>query len=162
MRVAHLAPPCAAFSFRHPGHAPGNSKQAVRLEFDTGAVGALPALLHGFAGYFSAQLWDGGGAADLPAVNLSTLPASHTPGMLSWFPLFLPLADPLLVEPGQRIVLQLWRCVEEEGGLADGGGGGRGARRRGAAGRVWYEWALVEPSVSAIHNVGGRAVAMLL
>lgn len=159
-RAALLAPPAAAFSFSHPGHAVGSSRRAVRLEFRPEAVGALPAVLHGFAGYFSAVLWDGAGA-EAP-VRLSTLPANHTPpDMLSWFPLFLPLAEPLSLAPGDAITLLLWRCVEENETLP-AGGGLQEARRRGAPGRVWFEWALLEPRLSAIHNVGGRSAVMLL
>jgi protein arginine N-methyltransferase 5 len=163
LRAAPLAPPAAAFTFRHPGHPVGSSRRAARLEFDPAAVGALPALLHGFSGYFSAVLWEGGGGGDgAPAVRLCTLPASHAPAdMLSWFPLFLPLAEPVLVERGERIALQLWRCVEEGEPLAEEGGGPQ-PRRRGAPGRVWFEWALLEPRMSAIHNVGGRTAVMLL
>jgi protein arginine N-methyltransferase 5 len=161
LRAAPLAPPMPAFSFRHPGHAVGSGRRGVRLEFDPAAVGALPALLHGFSGYFSAVLWGGDGAA-AAAVRLCTLPASHEPpDMLSWFPLFLPLSEPVLVERGQRVVLQLWRCVEELEPLA-AGGGGPAPRQRGAPGRVWFEWALLEPKLSAVHNVSGRAAVMLL
>ena len=173
LRAAPLAPPAPAFTFRHPGHEVGSGRRSARLEFDAGAVGALPALLHGFSGYFSAVLWDGGegagggcggggGGGGGGAIRLCTLPASHAPAdMLSWFPLFLPLAEPVLVERGQRLVLQLWRCVEEGAPLAAAGDGLQ-PRRRGAPGRVWFEWALLEPRVSAIHNVGGRAAVMLL
>ncbi len=57
--------------------------------------------LHGFAGYFEATLY-----AD---VRLSILPATHTPGMFSWFPLFLPLKAPLRVRQGECITANMWR-----------------------------------------------------
>ena len=39
--------------------------------------------IHGFAGYFTAELYQD--------VFYSTEPAKHTPGMQSWFPLYFPI-----------------------------------------------------------------------
>ena len=63
----------------------------------------LPSTLHGFAGYFEAELYKG--------VRISTVPATHTPGMHSWFPIFFPLVQPLRVEKGAPLVLSMWRVA---------------------------------------------------
>lgn len=47
-------------------------------------AGNLATCLHGFLGYFSAVLYD-------QVAPMSILPESHTPGMFSWYPAFLPL-----------------------------------------------------------------------
>ncbi|KAJ1549945.1 Protein arginine N-methyltransferase 5, partial [Cladochytrium tenue] len=44
---------------------------------------ALDSLMHGIAGYFDAVLYKD--------VTLSIHPATHSPGMFSWFPIFFPL-----------------------------------------------------------------------
>ena len=146
-RALPLAPPCAVFTFRHS--APGVEKERERereeeephslarsasLHFSTASQGAaLPALLHGFAGHFTAVLF--------PGIELSTLPGSATEGMHSWFPLFLPLRTPVAVGAGEGIALGVWRCVE--GGT-------------GAGGRVWYEWALRQPAGQGLQNAQGK------
>jgi protein arginine N-methyltransferase 5 len=160
-RALALAAPRPVFTFRHhredaaaeaaaasaPTAPPesaasgGFSALPARLTFSTATQGAtLPALLHGFGGYFSAELF--------PGVTLSTLPSSHTPDMHSWFPLFIPLRAPCVVEPGGGIELAVWRCREA--------GGGRGG------GRVWYEWALCAPVLQGIQNAGGKSWDMRL
>jgi len=85
--------------------------------------------VHGLAGYFTARLYRD--------VTLSTNPDEHTPGMYSWFPIFFPLRDPVQVPAGGTIRAQMWR--------------------RGDAHKIWYEWAVVSPQVTCIHNVGGRS-----
>lgn len=59
--------------------------------------------MHGFAGYFESTLYRD--------VSLSILPSTHTPGMFSWFPLFIPLKTPLRVHRGQTISANFWRQV---------------------------------------------------
>ncbi|KAJ2785180.1 hypothetical protein GGI15_002009 [Coemansia interrupta] len=89
----------------------------------------VAAVVHGFAGYFDAVLY-----AD---VRLSIRPEDHTADMHSWFPMFFPLAAPLNVEEGERVVVDVWR--------------------RCGAGRVWYEWVAQTPTAaSVVHNVNGR------
>ena len=88
-------------------------------------------LLHGFAGYFHSPLY--GSAA------ISIVPTMHTTGMFSWFPLFIPLQQPVLLEAGAQLVLHIWRCVD--------------------ARRVWYEWSVSIDGrpASQIHNSRGRS-----
>jgi type II protein arginine methyltransferase len=59
--------------------------------------------VHGFAGYFDAHLYGN--------VHLSTVPATHTPDMHSWFPIFFPLCEPVTVEAGGSINISMWRVV---------------------------------------------------
>ena len=141
-----LGKPQAVFTFRHPNpaltgsvsheddDAGGSSssgsgacnRRYVSVRWSVPAGGG--ALVHGFAGYFEADL--GGGVA------LSINPDTHTPGMFSWFPLYFPLREPVAVVPNDTIEVHMWRCVD--------------------GGRVWYEWALASPVLTVIHNSGGR------
>ncbi len=117
-----------------------NSSSVEGQQHSSSSSSSLPAALHGFAGYFTATL--------APGVELSTVPHSHTPAMHSWFPLFLPLPSPVVVEcegGGGVITLHLWRCAER--------GGGRG--------RVWYQWALQHPCAGPMQNSGGKSWSML-
>lgn len=85
--------------------------------------------LTGFAGYFDCDLF-----AD---ETLSIVPQTHSEGMFSWFPIYFPLHQPIDVAAGQTIALDIWRCVDEH--------------------RVWYEWCVVSPVRTAIHNIQGRS-----
>ena len=59
---------------------------ALRFERGPDTPGAL---LHGFAGYFDAELYKD--------VHLSIYPPTHTPNMFSWFPIYFPLRTPVHV-----------------------------------------------------------------
>jgi protein arginine N-methyltransferase 5 len=173
-RALALAPPLPVFTFQHTAVAAAGGDDASRecmqggtaeqqqqqqqqphlsahLDFSTDSQGdALPALLHGFAGYFTAELFGG--------IALSTVPSTHTPGMHSWFPLFLPLRAPVVVEAGAAIALSMWRCSEgagSEGSTSSSSG-------RGGGGRVWYEWALRLPVAQGLQNGGGASWDMRL
>ncbi|KAJ2866732.1 hypothetical protein GGI22_001213 [Coemansia erecta] len=91
-----------------------------------------PSLLHGLAGYFDTELYGG--------VELSICPATHTPAMHSWFPIFFPLMRPLTVHTGDSLAVHMWRRV--------------------SGSKVWYEWALrVEGccrTVSPVHNLNAH------
>ena len=76
-------------------------------------------------------------------VSLCTLPDErHTPNMGSWFPLYIPLAQPLHVPAGADMTAHLWRRI----------GGGR----------VWYEWTVGITGVddAPLHNLGGRSSSL--
>ena len=60
-------------------------------------------VLHGFAGYFECQLYK--------KIIISILPATHSPGMFSWFPIFFPLKDPVQVKKTDKLKLHFWRNV---------------------------------------------------
>lgn len=55
------------------------------------------AVLHGFAGYFEVTLYKD--------VMLSIRPATHSPGMFSWFPVFFPLITPINVKEVEPVLI---------------------------------------------------------
>ncbi|KAK0545917.1 hypothetical protein OC845_004860 [Tilletia horrida] len=71
-------------------------------------------ICHGFAGYFEAVLYGD--------VMLSTYPdgGRGSPDMLSWFPIFFPLKDPLYLPAGSELEVNMWRLTTMR--------------------KVWYEW----------------------
>uniref|UniRef100_A0A673AER9 Protein arginine N-methyltransferase 5 n=1 Tax=Sphaeramia orbicularis TaxID=375764 RepID=A0A673AER9_9TELE len=86
-------------------------------------------VLHGFAGYFETTLYKD--------VTLSIKPDTHSPGMFSWFPILFPLKQPISISRDDKVTVRFWRCNNGK--------------------KVWYEWAVTEPSCSAIHNPAGRS-----
>uniref|UniRef100_A0A8C7YCI7 Protein arginine N-methyltransferase 5 n=1 Tax=Oryzias sinensis TaxID=183150 RepID=A0A8C7YCI7_9TELE len=86
-------------------------------------------VLHGFAGYFETTLYKD--------VTLSIKPETHSPGMFSWFPILFPLKQPISIARDDEIAVRFWRCNNGK--------------------KVWYEWAVTEPTCSAIHNPAGRS-----
>jgi len=86
------------------------------------------ATLHGFGGYFHATLYG--------KYYISILPVDHTEGMFSWFPFYFPIRDPMQLKAGEELTACFWRRVDTK--------------------KVWYEWALVAPKPSIIHNAMGR------
>ncbi|KAK0562704.1 hypothetical protein OC844_002559 [Tilletia horrida] len=71
-------------------------------------------MCHGFAGYFEAVLYGD--------VMLSTYPEGGrgSTDMLSWFPIFFPLREPLYLPAGSELEVNMWRLTTTR--------------------RVWYEW----------------------
>ena len=57
--------------------------------------------LHGLSGYFETTLYGD--------ETLSINPQTFTKDMFSWFPLFIPLANPVRVKDGDTITFALWR-----------------------------------------------------
>ena len=83
--------------FRGSGRKSRNFRHA-KLTFTSSVHGVL----HGFAGYFDCVLYKD--------IVMSILPDHrHSAGMFSWFPIFFPLLQPLLVSAGQEIAIGLWR-----------------------------------------------------
>ncbi|SCZ98227.1 BZ3500_MvSof-1268-A1-R1_Chr3-2g06233 [Microbotryum saponariae] len=70
---------------------------------------------HGFAGYFEATLYKN--------VGLSIHPERAAGDMLSWFPIFFPLMDPIYLPASSSIDVQMWRMTDS-------------SKRK-----VWFEWA---------------------
>jgi type II protein arginine methyltransferase len=90
--------------------------------------------VHGFAGYFDCALYK--------EIGFSTVPNSHSPGMFSWFPMFLPLTKPVRVDAGDNIQVDLWRCVDAE--------------------KMWYEWSLQLPFIQGVQNSFGCSFSVKL
>uniref|UniRef100_A0A0G4FEE7 Protein arginine N-methyltransferase n=1 Tax=Chromera velia CCMP2878 TaxID=1169474 RepID=A0A0G4FEE7_9ALVE len=99
-----------------------NSRNCLykKIEFDM----TTATHLHGMAGYFSAVLYG--------ETELSILPGSKTPGLISWFPLFFPFRTPLALDQGKTIEFHIWRKDDER--------------------KVWYEWCLSGDDATPIHN----------
>eukprot|EP00741_Cyanophora_paradoxa_P021378 tig00021350_g20637.t1 len=123
-----LAEAQPVFVFHHPNRCepqpPDNSRYAC-LSFTT----ADAATMHGFVGYFHAKLYGD--------VYISIEPRTFSEGMFSWFPLFIPLRNPVYVPKGARITAHFWRNNSRQ--------------------KVWYEWAVTEPVHSPVHNPNGRS-----
>ena len=86
------------------------------------------AVLHGFSGTFNLDLYKN--------IKLSIVPFEHTPDMYSWYPLFFPLMNPIQVKKGDVVELRMWRCCSPQ--------------------TVWYEWIVISPEISRLHNAGGK------
>ena len=95
-----LAPPQPLFTFDHPNlSAVIDNNRYKELSFDL----VSDSVLHGFAGYFECQLYKD--------IIISILPATHSPGMFSWFPIFFPLKEPVQVKKTDTLKLHFWRNV---------------------------------------------------
>lgn len=152
-----LADPQPVFTFVHPNYADRiDNRRFATLRFKCDGS----ALVHGFAGYFDCTLYRD--------VHISINPPTHSEGMMSWFPIYFPitvrgggrgaaacarlpttaattlnaaacvlLQEPVYCRDGETIEARMWRCVGPS--------------------KVWYEWAVTSPTVSAIHNPTGRS-----
>jgi protein arginine N-methyltransferase 5 len=98
------------------------------LQFDT----EIDTVCHGFAGYFETTLYGD--------IKLSTVPSTHTAGMFSWFPIYFPIHNPILVKSNQTIKVDFWRLINKR--------------------QIWYEWCITEPLHSSIHNPNGRTYSI--
>jgi protein arginine N-methyltransferase 5 len=124
----HAAAPQACFSFYHPNPdgVDADQRRHVLLRF----VAESDAVVHGFTGFFECTLFG--------SVRMSILPSTHSDDMVSWFPLFFPLQQPVHLRRGDPIEFALWR--------------------RTSARKVWYEWCV--PDRTALHNPLGRSYAI--
>eukprot|EP01130_Rhizamoeba_saxonica_P014521 TRINITY_DN6357_c0_g1_i1.p1 TRINITY_DN6357_c0_g1~~TRINITY_DN6357_c0_g1_i1.p1 ORF type:complete len:605 (+),score=125.59 TRINITY_DN6357_c0_g1_i1:11-1825(+) len=124
-RVDILDEPQECFKFLHPEYDQQKLTLTKNLTFNI----AKNTIIHGFAGYFDSVLYGD--------INISINPPTHTPGMFSWFPLYIPLTEPLYVKKDTEVTVTIRR-------INDGA-------------KVWYEWGVTEPILTAIHNPGGRS-----
>ncbi|RYP68965.1 hypothetical protein DL771_006387 [Monosporascus sp. 5C6A] len=109
-------------------------------------------VVHGLAGYFESVLYES--AAGERRVELSTLPDNigrKSRDMISWFPIFFPLKQPLYVPPDTELEVSMWRQTDDS--------------------KVWYEWMVeaymwIGPSqrvkVGASDMCSSRKVACLM
>lgn len=110
-----LAESRPVFSFAHPQPLEDSNRSGafagdafVRLKADNrrSAVLYFPistpsAMLHGFCGTFRARLFGD--------VDISIEKSTETSGMFSWFPLFIPLAQPVQLKSGDVVIVHIWR-----------------------------------------------------
>ncbi|KIY72379.1 PRMT5-domain-containing protein [Cylindrobasidium torrendii FP15055 ss-10] len=117
------------WEFAHPRLTPlgcdnGHNVRSAETVFNIPYGG----ILHGFAGYFEAVLYD--------TIGLSIHPERKdqvSKDMLSWFPMYIPIREPLYLPAGCELHTSIWR-------LTDGK-------------KVWYEWC-----AEAFLDVGGSPV----
>jgi type II protein arginine methyltransferase len=116
------------FEFVHPNYTTpiDNSRYDSKVFYAQSS-----SVLHGLIGYFHSQLYGD--------VCMSIDPHTFSDGMISWFPLFFPLRDPINVAAGDKIEVFFWRNVNTT--------------------KVWYEWcvAVNDVNVTVIHNPNGRS-----
>ena len=116
--------PKACFTFEHPNYStPMDNSRHIQLEFSPN----VDVVMHGMVGYFDAQLYKD--------VMISIHPDTHSKDMFSWFPMFFPLKNPIMVKEKEKIKLDFWRIVD--------------------ASQIWYEWVVSEPQPQGIHNSRG-------
>lgn len=100
--------PKKLFSFDHLDmtiHPSKKDNQRFKsLEFKS----ELDSVCHGFAGYFEATLFKD--------IKLSTVYGQETEKMFSWFPLWIPLYEPIQLKSNDKIELVFWRNVDKQKG----------------------------------------------
>ena len=121
-----LDEPKPVFRFEHPKL--DKSDDNTRFGIITFRM-SESALVHGFSGTFESTLFGD--------TNLSIVPSSHSPGMFSWFPIFLPLSNPISVNVDDELIISIWRCVDST--------------------KVWYEWCILSPMQTPIQNANGSS-----
>lgn len=93
----------------------------------------LKSVCHGFVGYFDCCLFED--------VNLSILPSTQNANMYSWFPIYFPIKCPFVIPgPNEEIELHITRNVDSR--------------------QVWYEWTVLKPIISKIHNLNGKSYSI--
>lgn len=116
--------PCFTFDHPNPGLA-SNERYAV-CSF-TMPESLSHYILHGFRGTFDCTLYGN--------IHISIADTHYSEGMFSWFPLYIPLENPLVLTSGEEITVKIWRRVSRT--------------------RAWYEWTV--DGRTHIHNSGGRS-----
>ncbi|KAH8880096.1 Skb1 methyltransferase [Thozetella sp. PMI_491] len=80
-------------------------------------------VIHGLAGYFESVLYASQLSADKEPVEISILPDQidrKSKDMISWFPIFFPLKQPLYFPQDSELEVSMWRHTDDT--------------------KVWYEW----------------------
>jgi protein arginine N-methyltransferase 5 len=117
--------------------------------------------IHGFLGTFDSILYKSKHVTSgqtATEARISIVPSTFSTGMFSWFPLYFPLKEPMVIPSGATLEASMWRRMEGT--------------------KVWYEWCaqviLSRPpsssssnngyqdppivlSASVIHNPNGRS-----
>lgn len=118
------------FSFNHPKKILESNSRYKCLKFKI----TSNMQLHGFSGYFEAVLYKD--------IIISIEPLTHSIGMFSWFPVYFPIKDTMLVKSGNIISVHFWRCCDKS--------------------KVWYEWCVSSPKQTSIYNCKGKSSSMKL
>lgn len=113
------------FSFNHPKKDLQSNYRYKCLNFKINSNMQL----HGFSGYFDAVLYKD--------VIISIEPSTQSIGMFSWFPIYFPIKDTMLVKSGNIISVHFWRYCGEN--------------------KVWYEWSVSLPQQTPIYNLQGKS-----
>ncbi|KAA1070432.1 methyltransferase protein [Puccinia graminis f. sp. tritici] len=93
-----------------------------------------PSVCHGLAAYFRATLYGN--------VTIETHPESRmSREMLSWFPMFFPLKEPIYCPKNSELDVHLWRLTDQVGR------------------KVWYEWSVEAYTIPAKRALKGRRQA---
>uniref|UniRef100_A0A0G4FJM8 Protein arginine N-methyltransferase n=1 Tax=Chromera velia CCMP2878 TaxID=1169474 RepID=A0A0G4FJM8_9ALVE len=122
------------FTFEHyPNKDIDPSNAHNRRHTDVDFTITIDAVVHGIAGFFSADLYG--------SVAISIVKETYSTDMASWWPIFFPIKGPIFVEKGDKITFSIWRCDDKH--------------------YVWYEWLLTHEGKSTDrHNKGGRGHKM--
>lgn len=119
------------FTFSHPRQdLEKNNDQYATLTFDI----QQDCTLHGFAGYFSAILYED--------IKISIEPSTFSTGMFSWYPAYIPIKNSIMLKKGEQLKVHFWRLSN--------------------ASKVWYEWSISEPRALPVHNPNARSYSMYL
>lgn len=118
------------FTFEHPKEILENNSRYKCLNFEI----TSNMQLHGFSGYFDAVLYKD--------IMISIEPSTHSIGMFSWFPVYFPIKDTMLVKSGNVISVHFWRCCDNH--------------------KVWYEWCVSSPKQTPIYNCNGKSSSIKL
>lgn len=118
------------FSFYHPKKMLDSNSRYKCLTFEI----TSNMQLHGFSGYFDAVLYKN--------VIISIEPLTQSIGMFSWFPIYFPIKDTMLVKSGNVISVHFWRCCDEY--------------------KIWYEWCVSSPNQTPVYNCQGKSNSIRL
>lgn len=129
--VYYIDEPKALFKFEHPNKSDKiDNTRYGKLSFRAN----MDCVLHGFCGYFTSKLYKD--------IELSILPATHSRGMASWYPILFPVPSSsgrVNIKACETFTLEFWRKNDSE--------------------KVWYEWRAQDGQVA---NVNGEFHPILL
>lgn len=110
-------------------HALRGSTNELNLSKELAWTLSTDASIHGFAGYFHAELFGD--------VVMSINPQTATKNMVSWFPAFLPIRTPILVKSGETLILRVSRVKTDS--------------------KMWLEWTVISPHCQPVNNPNGSS-----
>eukprot|EP01147_Barroeca_monosierra_P005185 gene5185-7029_t len=143
-----LGPVQELFEFTHPHKSLDHTNNRFRV---VEMIAEQDGLLHGFAGFFDSHLFGD--------IFISIHPDSHTPDMFSWFPMYIPISTPIFARKGDVIRAAFWRKTSATKGHSFHPNVFTVSTILVAPRtlKVWYEWAVISPCTTEIHNLAGRS-----